>query len=362
MKKKLLSLAIIAFVYVQAIAQAPQKFNYQGIARSATGAALAGQALGLKISILQSSSSGTNLYTETHSTTTNTMGLFNVAIGTGTVTSGSFSGIMWSDGDKYIKVEMDPAGGSTFVLLGTTQLLSTPYTLRAEDAGMVTIFGNGSQNANKMVIKHSPAYPNWGLQYNDTLDQFRFLRNGTNILEIDLGVSQVKVDGALKITSGNPGINKVLTSDATGNATWQAGGTAVSAFQPLGCQALAAPTTTYQKIGDMGTFTKNSAGTMIELNVQTNIYVQAFGSGASAVFELRVDDVATTIGNATALLREASFSKPVTFIGIFTGLTSGIHTVSLWVKEVNGSATNAVYDAGCFNSIGTNNVLVKEFN
>lgn len=214
-----------------------------------------------------------------------------------------------------------------------------------------------------MVIQHSPQYPGWGLQYHDTTDKFRFLSNGFNMAEIDLGGQKVVINGGLQVTSGSPAAGKVLTSDASGNASWQDASTKVTAFQPTGCQSLNAANGTFQKIGNMGTFSKTAVGTWVELNVQTNIYVGSFGSGTNGmVYELRIDDVPTAIGKATALSRSAGSFDPVMFIGVFNGLSAGSHTVSLWARATNnGSATNVMWDAGCFNSAGTNNVQVKEY-
>jgi hypothetical protein len=221
MKKLLLSILTIALCFSQVNAQSPQKINYQGVARSISGAALASQSIGVKISIRDVSAGGIVIYSETHAVVTNAFGLYNLAIGTGTVVSGTMIGVNWATNDKFISVEMDPAGGTAYIAMGTSQLLAVPYSLRAEDAGKITIYSGGTTNGNKMVIQHSPAYPTWGLQYSDTLDQFRFLGAGIKVMEIDLGANKVNINGALKITSGTPGVDKILTSDAAGNATWQ---------------------------------------------------------------------------------------------------------------------------------------------
>lgn len=118
-------------ISVGAYAQPPEKFNYQGVARMANGSPIASQAIGIKISILDGSSTGTQVYVETHSATTNQFGLYNVAIGGGTVVSGNMSNINWGSGDKYVKVEIDPAGGTSYADLGTAQLLSVPYALHS---------------------------------------------------------------------------------------------------------------------------------------------------------------------------------------------------------------------------------------
>jgi hypothetical protein len=136
MKKLILSIAI-AFAAIQVgTAQAPQKFNYQGVARNNTGAALANQSLGLRISILDGSSSGTVVYSETQIATTNTYGLYNISVGNGTPVTGTMAAVNWGTGDKYMKVEIDPAGGTNYTNLGATQLLSVPFALHAANGGV----------------------------------------------------------------------------------------------------------------------------------------------------------------------------------------------------------------------------------
>lgn len=132
-------------------AQAPQKFNYQGIARNAAGEPIANQALGLKISILDGT---TAQYVETHNATTNNFGLYNVEIGDGTVVSGSMGAVTWATGTKNIKVAIDPTGGTSYVDMGTTQLLSVPYALHAATSADGGANINGTTN--KLVRFTSP--------------------------------------------------------------------------------------------------------------------------------------------------------------------------------------------------------------
>lgn len=139
--KKLILLVTAVIVTVGMAWAQPQKFNYQGVARSSTGSPLASQNIGLRISILDGSSSGTSLYTEAHNVTTNSMGLYSVAVGGGSVVSGNFATIDWAAGDRYVKVELDPAGGTSYVNLGATQLLSVPYALYSANGGTTTING-----------------------------------------------------------------------------------------------------------------------------------------------------------------------------------------------------------------------------
>jgi len=135
-------LIIILFSINQLVAQSPNLINYQGIARSSTGLPIKDQTIKLRLSIIDGSVSGSVVYSETHKATTNTYGLYNVQIGAGTIVSGTMDGIVWANGDKFLKVEIDPTGGTSYVEMGTTQLISVPYALRAEDAGLVTLYSN----------------------------------------------------------------------------------------------------------------------------------------------------------------------------------------------------------------------------
>lgn len=131
MKKVILSLGLLmgSFLYAQSV---PQTFNYQGIARDASGTSLVSKTLGVRITLQEiSGNTTTNLYQETHSVTTNAAGLFNLAIGRGTVTLGTFAGVDFANKNVSVKTEIDPNGGSSYSLNGTSQLLSVPYALVA---------------------------------------------------------------------------------------------------------------------------------------------------------------------------------------------------------------------------------------
>ncbi len=115
-------------------AQVPQTFNYQGIARDAGGNVLPARKIGVELSVLDGGPTGTVVYTETFTDTTNAFGLFSMQVGGGTVVSGSFAGINWATGNKYLQTSIDLSGGTSYTLSGTTQLLSVPYALYAQTA------------------------------------------------------------------------------------------------------------------------------------------------------------------------------------------------------------------------------------
>ena len=118
-----------------ALAQAPEKMSYQAVVRNATGQLVQNQNVGIKASVLQNSATGTVVYSESLTGTTNANGLVSLAIGSGTVLSGTFSSIDWSTGNYYLKTETDPTGGTNYTIAGTSQLLSVPYAMYAKSAG-----------------------------------------------------------------------------------------------------------------------------------------------------------------------------------------------------------------------------------
>lgn len=138
--KKLLLLSAL-FISFLTFAQVPQGISYQAIALNSSGTPVVSSNVRLKLSILDVSATGTVLYSETHLKTTNPNGLFTLTIGQGTVVSGVFNTINWAANSKFLKVEMDATGGTTYALVGTTQLLSVPYALAADS--LVTSPGEG---------------------------------------------------------------------------------------------------------------------------------------------------------------------------------------------------------------------------
>jgi hypothetical protein len=176
-----ISFLLVFFLEATAIAQPPQSFKYQAVARDASGNPLANKPVSLMISILKGSASGIVVYSESHLRTTNAFGLFDLEVGKGNILSGSFSGIGWATGDFFIRVEIDRDGGSTFQLMGITQLLSVPYALFAQDVlnkddadadptnelQKISISGTVlslDKNGGSVVLPSSGGGDNWGTQ------------------------------------------------------------------------------------------------------------------------------------------------------------------------------------------------------
>ena len=127
--KKLLFLFLMLLVFSGLMAQAPQSFKYQAVARNSEGAVLTNTIIGLQVDIRQGSINGNTVYSETFTATSNSAGIFNVNIGEGTPVTGNFSDIDWGSGSYFLNVAIDVNGGTNYMDMGTTQLLSVPYSL-----------------------------------------------------------------------------------------------------------------------------------------------------------------------------------------------------------------------------------------
>ena len=130
--KKLFTLIAFAITIV-ASAQAPQGFNYQATVRNNSGQLLVNQIVLVKFKILQNSSTGTIVYSETQTANTDDLGHIALVVGQGTATVGTFASIYWASGTYYMGIELNT--GTGYVEMGTTQLLSVPYALYANSSG-----------------------------------------------------------------------------------------------------------------------------------------------------------------------------------------------------------------------------------
>lgn len=135
-------------------AQAPQAFDFQGVARDATGQLLALRPITLRISLHADTPDGTVVYQETHTATTSPFGLFDLQVGQGIPMQGSFPAMAWGASSHFIQVEMDPTGGTTFTDMGTSQLLSVPYALHARtvDCFSVSLRGDTLKQGNGCYV------------------------------------------------------------------------------------------------------------------------------------------------------------------------------------------------------------------
>ena len=101
--RNILVSVLVCLISLNALAQAPEKISYQAVVRDNANALVVDKVVGMRISILRGSASGTPAYVETQTPRSNTNGLVTLEIGAGTVVSGSFAGLNWSTGPYFIQ-------------------------------------------------------------------------------------------------------------------------------------------------------------------------------------------------------------------------------------------------------------------
>ncbi len=133
--RKIYYLALLLFVCISASSQSQNNMSYQAVIRNSSNNLITNQAVGMRISILQGSAVGTEVYVETQNPISNINGLVTLEIGNGTPTLGTYNGINWANGPYFVKTETDPTGGNSYTVVGVSQLMSVPYALYALNSG-----------------------------------------------------------------------------------------------------------------------------------------------------------------------------------------------------------------------------------
>ena len=133
MKKLLITLLLALTSTLSLQAQTPQGFNYQATVRNAGGELIVNQNVNFRFNIQQGSETSSPIFTETHLVSPDDLGQVNLVIGDGTSIIGDFSQIDWSLGSYFLGIELNTGAG--YVAMGTTQLLSVPFALYAENSG-----------------------------------------------------------------------------------------------------------------------------------------------------------------------------------------------------------------------------------
>ncbi|WP_375436316.1 hypothetical protein [uncultured Hymenobacter sp.] len=222
-------------------APTPQAMNYQGIARDLNGKPLQRQAVALRISVLAGGADAPAAYTETHRVTTTEQGSFSLAIGRGKASLGDFARVAWGTSNHFLRIEMDPTGGTNYRLMGTSELLSVPYALHAGSAS--TLDGTTDSQSAKSN-GNTPGVPsqNWSLFGNSRVDPLTDRLGTTDAADLVLITNNLD---RLTITSqGNVAIrndlgvgndltvNRNVNLNTTGGATINNGPLTVARTSP----------------------------------------------------------------------------------------------------------------------------------
>lgn len=181
--RKIYYLALLLFVYISASSQSQNNMSYQAVIRNSSNNLITNQAVGMRISILQGSAVGTEVYVETQNPTSNIYGLVTLEIGNGTPTLGTYNGINWANGPYFVKTETDPTGGNSYTVVGVSQLMSVPYALYALNSGS-SIAGpmgpQGPAGINGLDGATGPMGPQGPMGLSGVPTAFTFLSKTTN--------------------------------------------------------------------------------------------------------------------------------------------------------------------------------------
>lgn len=177
------TLLLLACIQLSSFAQSPHAFNYQGVARDQHGNPISKQAISIKIAILPEANAKESEYAELHNIQTNEFGLYNLQIGKGTQIKGQFEAIKWELGNKYIQVSLGTGDDNQYIELGTTQLLSVPFAMYANKAGIVRGDGDKTRTGNVTSnVTHSVSDNNFVPKFTafNTIGKSRLFDNGTS--------------------------------------------------------------------------------------------------------------------------------------------------------------------------------------
>ena len=204
--KKVFTILVAVLLTASVFAQSPNKMSYQAVIRDASDNLVVNQTVGMQISILQGSTSGTVVYLETQTPMTNDNGLESIEFGGGV----GFDTINWANDSYFIKTETDLTGGSTYTITGTSQLLSVPYALYAENSGAWSVNADSVYTMKRVGIgTSSPTSKLYVSDYSSTGSVIPLTLSRGSINRLDFSMSAIST----LIKSSNKEF-KIGTSDA----------------------------------------------------------------------------------------------------------------------------------------------------
>ena len=332
--KKAILLMLIWLIVSQAHAQVTGTISYQAVARDLGGNFLPNANLSIKLSVLQGIPAGPTVYEETHFCQTNDLGLFHLYIGAGTPVAGNFDSINWGFGAKYLKVEVDPTGGTMYFLLGVSQLASVPFALFAKEAGN----GGDTDSTNE-------------IQYLSLNENSLLLSGGGGQVSLAAYHDSLKIVGdSLMITNGNA-VRLPVGSNPVSN------GVHGSVAFTSGTHQWTVPFWVNQVYFELwGAGGGGGGGLLLTVSGCANI-VKSGGTGGSGGYlfgncNVKPGDVLTiSVGQGGAAGSNATYSNPYPFTnyyGLFPGATGGSSKIMF-----QGSSDSLVAKGGTGGGLGS---------
>lgn len=369
MKKILLLIALLFSVLTFA---QNQGITYQAVLYNSKGESLPGinnssSPMTNKLVCLQFSIIDSNLqteYQEKATVTTDAFGMVNLVIGYGTQTGGyasSFSTIVWSNGQKKLKVSLDQTGNCTVFEEISDQLLTyVPYALNASNAASVSgVVGitNGGTNATTIL----GAKTNLQLQNVDnTSDLNKPISTAT---QVALDTKVDKISGKGLSTEDFTTAEKTKLASLTGTPDLSGYATVTSLTDAVTNKFV--DLTTNQTIAGNKNFTSDIQVNGLTIGKGKGQNDQNTAVGAGALNSSNSNGTRNTAVGALALANYAGTTfDNNTGVGYFNmiGLTTGYGNTSLGAETMFnvGVASNntAIGNQSLINTAGDNNVGV----
>ena len=247
------------------------------------------------------------------------------------------------DGNRNIAIGysalLDNTSGNDNIAMGF-------YCLRNNITGINnTVLGN---NAGYSTIGSGNILIGYNAGYNETGSDKLYIENSSSSIPLiggDFANDSLFFNGVVRITGGNPGANKILTSDEDGNATWEANSSATEINELS--DAIYDGTSVF--LGDGAGINDDGA------NSNTAIGKWAFASNTS--------------GQSNAAFgRMALYSNIDGTRNIAIGNsalhdnTSGVHNIAIGysclINNITGTNNTVLGNYAGYNIIGTGNILI----
>lgn len=342
---------------------------FQGIALDNQNKALSQKTIGLKLSLLYGSSTGTLVYAERHTSTTDNFGLFQLNIGEGTALTSTFSTIDWSKSNYYVKVEMDLLGGTNYTVNTVTKLGYAPFAFYAQTAKSLTTIGGqnlaigehamvGLQTGvNNVAIGYGSMFQSSGAASKNTFVGVRTGEYNTADFNTGIGFESLSRNttgtantalGALSLGANTSGSdNSVLGQGAMGNNTTGSGNVAVGTYS----------------LDDNTTASANTAiGVSALSGSKTNGFNTAIGHKALLLDDTGIESVA--IGWNSLSKNKVSASTAVGSRSLENNTTGSANTAvgfSALYTNTTGINNTALGASALFYNIGSNNTAVGRY-